>query len=501
MIGKRELIVDKLLKLENITKRFPGVVALDHVDLAVDKGEVLALAGENGAGKSTLIKIISGAYQQDEGDIFLEGQKTVKLTPKKAIDSGIAVIYQELSYMPFMSIAENIFLGSQPKKHGAIDYRSLYQKSMEIQKEVGLGHLAPDVKVQKLSTAERQLLEIARAYARNMRILILDEPTSALNDKETQILFKQINKLKSEGKAIIYISHKLDEIYEICNKIQIMRDGQVVHYGDLKDMTKQQIISLMVGREIKDMYPISKREFGADLLTARGLCNDRLKDVSLCVKQGEIVGLYGLMGAGCPEVLESIFGIRKLTAGEIEIDGKSAPIKNPGAAIERGLAYTPGERKSEGLMLSQSVLSNLSMVTLKKYKRGPVLNLKREREAVKRWIDILRIKTPSIRTLVENLSGGNQQKVILARWLDNEPKVFLMNEPTKGIDVGAKVEIYKQIEDICKKKCAVILVTAELTEIMSVCDRIYVFHEGHVTGEFEKSQMTQEEIVKKAIGD
>lgn len=493
--------MDKLLKLENITKRFPGVVALNQVNLEVDEGEVLALAGENGAGKSTLIKIISGAYQQDEGSIFLDGLKMVKMTPKKAIDNGIAVIYQELSYMPFMSIAENIFLGSQPKKHGVVDYKFLYRKSMEIQKEVGLGHLDPDVKVQKLSTAERQLLEIARAYARNMRILILDEPTSALNDKETQILFKQINKLKSEGKAIIYISHKLDEIYEVCNKIQIMRDGQVVHYGDLENMTKQQIISMMVGREIKDMYPISKREFGADLLTVNGLCNEKLTDVSLHVKEGEIVGLYGLMGAGCPEVLETIFGIRKLTAGKIEIGGKSVSVKNPRAAIEKGLAYTPGERKSEGLMLSQPVLSNLSMVTLRKYKRGLILDLRREKDAVKKWIDILRIKTPSIRTLVESLSGGNQQKVILARWLDNEPKIFLMNEPTKGIDVGAKVEIYKQIEGICKKKCAVILVTAELTEIMSICDRIYVFHEGHVTGEFEKFQMTQEEIVKKAIGD
>lgn len=489
------------LRLERIVKKFPGVVALDHVNLKLAAGEVLALAGENGAGKSTLIKIISGAYQADEGDIYFNGTKMGKYTPKEAIDKGIAVIYQELSYMQYMSIAENIFLGNLPKKKGCIDYKKLGENSRKVQEEVGLGHLDPFTKVQFLSTAEKQLLEIARAYARNANVLILDEPTSALNEEETKILFDIVRNLQKEGKSVIYISHKLDEIFEICTDIQIMRDGKKVYEGKMDSISKDQIISEMVGRNIDDMYPVSERTIGDKVIEIKNLNYKFLKDISLAVRQGEIVGLYGLMGSGCSETLEALFGARKADFEEYLIDGKEVQISSPADAIRAGLAYTPGERKTEGLILVQSVMENISTVTLKNYRKGPFLNLRKERTVADRWIKTLNIKTPSPDTPVSSLSGGNQQKVILSKWLDNNPKLFLLNEPTKGIDVGAKVEIYKQIEDICKRKCGVLLVTSDLPELLGICDRVYILHEGVLVKEIDKNEMTKENVLKYALGE
>lgn len=493
--------MNEILRLENIVKRFPGVLALNKVNLAVSKGDVLALVGENGAGKSTLIKIISGAYQQDEGEIYFENQQIGKFSPKRAIECGIAVIYQELSYMPYMTVAENIFLGNLPMKNKVVDYQRLKAKSWEIQNEVGLGHVDPFTKVLQLSTAEKQLLEIARAYARKAKVLILDEPTSALNENETSILFGLIKKLQNDGKAIIYISHKMDEIFEICNRIQIMRDGTEVYTGKIEELSRNQIIQYMVGREIKDMYPISERVLGRDLLKITHMKNESLKDVSLTVREREIVGLYGLMGAGCQETLEAIFGYRKCIYDCFEIDQKAAEVHMPVQAIKKGLAYTPGERKTEGLMLNQSVLSNTLSVTLGKYKKHGILNWKKLREVTERWVQILNIKTPSVKTPVSSLSGGNQQKVILARWMDNQPRIFLLNEPTKGVDVGAKVEIYKQMEKICGSDSGILLVTSDLPELLAICDRVYVLHEGRIVKELQKADMTQENVVKYAIGE
>jgi len=493
--------VKKLLQVKGISKQFPGVLALDSLDLEIDCGEVLAIVGENGAGKSTLIKIISGAYQQDRGSIIFDGNHLDKLSPRKSIEAGIAVIYQEPSYLPLMSIAENIYVGSQPKRAGRIDYKALKTQSVKIQKEVGLDHLDPFTPAIELSPGERQLLEIARAYARNMKLLILDEPTSALNENETKKLFTLIKKLRHDGKGIIYISHKLDEIFEVADRVQVLRDGRSIKVSRLSDTSRDDIVRNMIGRELKDMYPIGEREIGEISFEVKNLSDSYLKDVSFSARKGEILGLYGLMGSGCSEALKSVFGIRKKEMGEIFVAGKKTEIKKPRDAIKVGIAYIPDERKTEGVMSGLSVMSNISIVTLGKYKSGPILSPAKEKRIASKWMKDLNIKTPSLSTPIETLSGGNQQKVIIAKWLDNNPKVFLMNEPTRGLDVGAKVEIYKQMEALCHKGCAVVLVATDLPELLALSDRVYVFHNGMITAEIGKSQMTQEKIIKSAIGE
>jgi len=489
-----------VLLLTNISKSFAGVKALDNVGLELHRGEVLALVGENGAGKSTLIRIISGAYQQDEGEMYYNGQNMGKMVPQRSLELGISVIYQELSYLPAMTVAENIYLGKQPKKFGLINYKELVKNSKGILDMVGLSHVDPETRVVNLSTAEKQLLEIARAYARNISILVLDEPTSALNDVETQKLFSLIKSLQAQGKSIIYISHKLDEIFEIADHVQILRDGKSIIYSPIDKIDKNEIIRHMVGREISEMYPIKERPIGEYILEVDDLTGDYLKGVSVKVRSGEIVGLYGLMGAGCPEVLESIFGYKKHGSRTVKVKGKQWEIKTPMDAITSGIAYVPSERKTEGIITVLSVIFNITLVTLKKYRRWFVLNLKKEIEVAEAWVGKLKVKTPSIRTLTNNLSGGNQQKVILAKWLDNNPEVFLLNEPTKGIDVGSKVEIYKEMEYLCNAGCGILLFTAELPELLSICDRVYVMFEGGISGEIEKAEMTQDTVVRKAIG-
>jgi ABC-type sugar transport system ATPase subunit len=327
-------------------------------------------------------------------------------------------------------------------------------------------------------------LEIARAYSRDLKILVLDEPTSALNEKETMKLFSLVKKLKSQGKSIIYISHKLDEIFEVADRVQILRDGKSITVSPIGDITREEIVHNMVGREIEDMYPISKRKIKNTILEIKSLNGSNIKNISIFVRRGEIVGLYGLMGAGCSEILESIFGYEKYHDGEIIINGVKVDIKNPKNAISSGFAYVPSERKTEGLIAGLSVKYNITTVTLRNYTTGPILNLKKETKNAIGWVKKLNIRTPSVNTISNNLSGGNQQKVILSKWMDNNPSVFLMNEPTKGIDVGSKVEIYKQIEVLCNSGCGILLVTAELPELMMICDRVYVIYAGRITGEF-----------------
>ncbi len=490
-----------LLEMKGITKRFPGVIALNNVDLKVNSGEVLAIVGENGAGKSTRIKIMSGAYQQDEGQVFFEGKDEGKMVPAHALQLGITAIYQELTNVKGLSIAENIYLGAQPLKKGFIDYKKLYADSARIQEEVGLGYLHPSTLLGKLSTAEQQLVEIGRAYSKNLKVIIMDEPTSALNQEETDKLMDIIRKLRAEGKGIIYISHKLDEVFTIADRVQVLRNGESIYTGDIKETTRDQIVTSMCGRELKDMYPVGKRELGNVVFEIKNLNDGFLKDVQINVRKHEIVGLYGLMGSGCSEILQCAFGAKHYDTGEFYVEGTKIDIHQPRDAQRAGLAYVPAERKREGLILAHPVLNNLTIVTLKDFVKGLFINLKEERKTAQKWINNYRIKTPSLDTPASSLSGGNQQKIVISKWVATKPKVFMLNDPTKGIDVGAKVEIYKDIEALCKLGCGVIYVAAELPELLGIADRVYVIHEGQVVAEYEGEEITQKNIVKSAIGE
>jgi len=488
--------------MKRITKRFPGVLALDNVDLELYKGEVLALLGENGAGKSTLMKILSGAYTADEGEIVLDGEMIGGYTPKQALDKGISIMYQELNYVKDMSIAENIFLNKLPMKFGSkvVDYKKLRQDASELMKEVGLDY-DPFTEVGVLSVAEKQLVEIAKAISYNMKVLVMDEPTSALNEKEIRILFDIIKKLSQTGKSIIYISHRLDEVFKISNRVMVMRDGKGVGVRSTAETNKDELVTLMVGREIKDMYPIQSSETGDYILEVEELNTEKVKDISFKVKRGEIVGLFGLMGAGRNNIVEAIFGATEKKKGVIKIDGRPMKINNPDDAIKAGIGYVPSERKTAGLVLIHSVKFNASLAFIDKLKKRLFLNLKKEKNLVEEWVGKLNVKTPDIDTPAESLSGGNQQKVVLAKWMLTNPKVLILNEPTRGIDVGAKVEIYKLMEEFCRQGLGIVMISSELPEVMAIADRTVTICEGRITGELSKREYTQEKLLLGAIGE
>ena len=490
-----------ILEMKGIYKAFPGIVAVDHVDLELEKGEVLALIGENGAGKSTLIKILSGAYTADDGVISVDGREYRSYNTREAIDLGIGIVYQELNYLGAMSIAENLFIGRVPTKGRLkkVDYKKLYADAKAVMEQFGLGHRDPMMEVDQLSVAEKQLVEIARAFTRDVKILVMDEPTSALNDVETENLFKLVKGMKERGVSIIYISHRLSEIFEIADNAMVMRDGKKVARVSVAQTNTDELVAYMVGREIKDMYPKRVTRAGRDILRVQNLCTDFLKGVSFSVREGEVVGLFGLMGAGRTEVAECIVGCRKYT-GEMEIDGKAYDPRSPLDSLRNGVAYVPAERKSEGVCLISPVRDNVTIANLKKFAPRGIMHLKQERQIAQEWVGKLGVKTPSIMTEIDSLSGGNQQKVVVAKGLNTEPKLMILNEPTRGIDVGAKVEIYNLINDLCADNKAVVMISSELPEIMSMADRIVVLHEGMVTAQIDKAEFSQELLLKYAIG-
>lgn len=490
-----------LLTMQHICKTYPGVQALDDVSLELNKGEVLALIGENGAGKSTLMKILSGSVTPSSGKIFLEGKEISFSGPRQALAAGISIMYQELNYLNELSIAENIYVGRLPMTGAlkTIDYAKLRSDSERYLKRVGLNR-DPFTQVKELSVAEKQLIEIAKAISRNIKVLIMDEPTSALNDEETQNLFRIIRGLAEEGISIIYISHRLEEIFEISDRTMIMRDGKYIDQVITADTTKEALVSMMVGREIKDMYPERHVEIGDVLMEVDHLCVKKVNDVSFCLRSGEVLGIFGLMGAGRTELVEAIFGARKITGGSIKIKGKPVKINSPEEAIKAGIAYVPAERKTDGLILSHSVKNNITLANLKEYNKGYAMDVRKEEKSVTHWIQTLSIKSAHNKTVVETLSGGNQQKVVLAKWLDANPEILILNEPTRGIDVGAKTEIYNAIEMLCKKGIGVIMISSELPEIMATADRIIVIHEGKYMAEVPKEKISQEHLLELAIG-
>ena len=494
---------DYILQMQHITKTFPGVKALDDVCFNVRRGEIHALVGENGAGKSTLMKVLSGIYGYGsyEGDIVFNGEVQRFGSIRDSENKGIAIIYQELALCTNLSVAESIFLGSEVKgKGGLINWQETYKKTAECLKRVHLD-LNPETLVVNLGVGQMQLLEICKAISKNAKLLILDEPTAALTDNESDHLLSLLREFREQGVTCIYISHKLDEVFAIADRVQVLRNGESVYEGLAADTDKDTIINSMCGRELKDMYPVGKRELGDVVFEIKNLGDGFLNDISINVRRHEIVGLYGLMGSGCSEVLQCAFGARRHQKGSFFVNGKEIKINKPIDAKNAGLAYVPAERKREGLILAHSVLNNLTIVTLKDFVKGLFLDLKEERRTAQKWCENYRIKTPSLNTPASSLSGGNQQKIVISKWVATKPKVFMLNDPTKGIDVGAKVEIYKDIERLCKAGCGVLYVAAELPELLGIADRVYVIHEGKLAGEFSGEEITQKNIVKSAIGE
>ncbi|MHC1771410.1 MAG: sugar ABC transporter ATP-binding protein [Flexilinea sp.] len=495
--------MDELLRMQGITKQFPGVMALDKVDLELYKGEVLAVLGENGAGKSTLLKILSGVYTQDSGDIFIEDKKMHYRSPVDALLTGVSIIYQELNYYNDLTVAENIYIGRFPKSSFAtVNWNKLFIDSEKVLNQLKV-NIDPHTVVRNLSTAEKQLVEIARAISqKGMKILVMDEPTSALSDTEVESLLTLVRNIAETGIGVIFISHRLDELFKVADRVQVLRDGKNVGEFFLQETTREELVHAMVGRDISAMYPRKEIAPGKVILEVKGLTNKTLKDISFNVHASEILGVFGLMGAGRTEMCQVIFGASSMTSGEILVDGKAINSNLPSDAMRAGIAYVPNERKTEGLILCQTVKENLITAVINKFVQGNriVMDRQREKENAEKWVDELSISTPNTNTVIESLSGGNQQKVVLGKWLETKPKVILLNEPTRGIDVGAKVEIYKIIEDFCEQGMAVVLVSSEQTEIMALTDRCIVLCEGRLTGMLKTSEYSQERLMHYAIG-
>jgi ribose transport system ATP-binding protein len=493
-----------LLRLVGISKSFPGVRALHNVHMEVHKGEVHALLGENGAGKSTLMKILSGAYTRDAGEIYWEGKKVEIHNPRAAQELGIAIIYQEFNLVPQLSIAENVWLGRQPMRNaalGLVDWSASNRKTEALLRELNLD-LDPHRPVAGLGVAQQQMVEIAKALSLDAKLLIMDEPTSALAEAEIHQLFGLIRKLKERGVSVVFISHHLDEVFEICERGTVLRDGEFIKTIDVAQTTKDELIQLMVGRSLDQQYPkiISKR--GEEALRVEHLSReDKLKDISFTAYTGEILGIAGLVGAGRTELVRVIFGADKIDAGKVFVFGKETHIDSPERAIKAGLALLPEDRKQEGLVLLLSVLHNVSMASLDKMKNMfGLLRLQDEKVQVGDFIQKLRISTPGIQQQVQNLSGGNQQKVVLAKWLAGKSQILIFDEPTRGIDVGAKVEVYNLMNSLVEGGAAVIMVSSEMPELLGMSDRIVVMHEGSLVAEFDRAEVTQEKILSAAMG-
>lgn len=492
-----------MLKMTNISKSFPGVKALDNVNLKAFGGEVTALMGENGAGKSTLMKILSGVYQKDQGEIFVEGKEIKIKGIKDAEKCGITIIHQELSVIPNLTIAENIFLGNEKynKFTGRINKKLLIERSKMFLEQIGCT-LDPNMLVEDINVGERQMIEIAKALTKNAKIIIMDEPTTALTDVETKNLFKVIDNLKNKGIAIIYISHRMEEIFTICDRVEVLRDGKYAGEAQIKDIDNDKLIAMMVGRKIEDQFPYKKVGIGNTILRVNDLeYKGKVKKASFEVKEGEILGVAGLMGSGRTELAKTIFGEYKKTSGKIILSGKEINIKCSKDAIENGICYLSEDRKKEGCVLDMSVANNMTLCNLKKYERNnKSINTKAELKDVEEYIKKINIRTPNSGQLIKNLSGGNQQKVILAKWLLLSPKVFIIDEPTRGIDVGAKKEIYELLNELKSMGKAIIMISSDLPEVLGISDRIMVMSEGRISGELQREEATQEKIMKLAVG-
>lgn len=486
-----------ILEIQNVTKRYPGVLALNNVSIEIREGEIHALVGENGAGKSTLIKTITGAITPDEGKIIYQGKEYKELNPIFSGKIGIEAIYQEFNLAPELSVEENIFLGYKVNQGIFIDQKELAKRTREILKSLDVD-IDPSTKIRDLSVAYMQLIEISKALAKNVKLLIMDEPTAPLTDNEVGILFGLVKQLKKDGVSIIYISHRLDEIFELSDRVTVMRDGNVIKTVNIDETDKNQLIYDMVGRELKETYPTRVPNYGDTLLEVKGICGPANKETSFSIKAGEIVGLAGLVGAGRTEIARLIIGADKKYSGEVYVDGKQVKINSPKDAIENGIAYVSEDRKNQGVLLKKSIRWNITLPILRRLSKFGFVDMKKENECVNNYKDALRIKTPSLNQLVGNLSGGNQQKVAVAKWLASESKILILDEPTRGIDVGAKQEIYELINKLTQEGLGILMISSEMEEIMGMSDRMLVMAEGKIVGELEKEEFAQDTILKYA---
>lgn len=488
-----------LLKMEGICKAFPGVKALDEASILVKKGEVHALMGENGAGKSTLMKVLNGLLQPDKGEIWLEGEEIKIENPAAALKKGIAMIYQELNPIRDMTVAENIFIGREFVRGVFINKKKSEDEAKVLLERFGLA-IDPRATMRSLSIAQMQMIEIMKAISSGAKLIVMDEPTSSLTDEEIKVLFQKIEELKKAQVSVIYISHRLEETFTIADRVTVMRDGRYIDTKDVQDLDKNTLIHMMVGRELSNMYPKESVEIGETILEVNGLSGKGFQDVSFHVRRGEILGFYGLVGAGRSEVFRRIFGMDSGSEGEIRLEGKVLSISRPYHAIRSGIVMVTEDRKEDGLVLCRSIQENIALPNLEKYKKGPFLDSEKEKRECKEIAEKMSVKMSGMHQLAGQLSGGNQQKVVLSKWLMEQPKVLILDEPTRGIDVGAKAEIYTLMCEFAKQGLAIVMISSELPEVMGMSDRLIIMGEGRIRGEFQREEYAQHKILKCALG-
>jgi ribose transport system ATP-binding protein len=490
----------QLVQMTNICKKYPGVQALKNASLTVHEGEIKALMGENGAGKSTLIRMLTGAEQPDSGGIAIDGQPVHRMTPVASEQLGIACVYQNLMLAEHLTVAENIWMGYMPSRFGLISKKALFQKTDKVLNEIGYhGIIDPAAKVADLTASQQGMVAIVRAISRNAQIVVFDEPTAVLADREVEELFRVIRLLREKGLAIIYISHRMEEIFEITDSITVLKDGQFAGEVTTAETNEAELIRLMVGRDLSASNYDESRKLGAEILTIENLCNANVSNCSLSLHEGEIVGIYGLVGAGRTELSRAIFGRDRIWSGKIIVRGQSVRLRSPRQAIDLGMSLIPEDRRRQGLAMQLSVKDNINLPVYRKHSRWGYISGKVEREICDKHIRNLAIKTPTRNQKVKNLSGGNQQKVVVGKWLANKSTIFLMDEPTNGIDVGAKEEIYKLINRLAHDGSGIVCVSSYMPELMDICDRILVMNSGRIVADVPRSNFNEEELLALAI--
>lgn len=493
-------MTEPLLSMQHVSKSFPGVRALDDVSLNVYPGEVMALLGENGAGKSTLMKVLTGVYAADSGTLLYDGQQTWFSSPRASQEAGIAIIHQELNLLPELTIAENIFLGREPTNAlGKILWQQLYEQAEALLTRLGVRH-SPRKRVRELGIGDQQMVEIAKALSFDARVIVMDEPTDALTEPETKALFKVIKELRANGCGVVYISHRLAEVFLVCDRATVLRDGQFIDEFKVSDVNEDVLIERMVGRKLEHQYPHVEVSPGEPVLAVENLSGPEFEDVSFNCRSSEILGVSGLIGAGRTEVMRAISGAVKITAGTVSVKGVPLRLRNPRDALRAGIAYISEDRKGDGLVMGLSVRHNMTLASLRELSSGWQIRHGQEELKVAEYIDAFRIKTPRQTQLMLNLSGGNQQKVTIAKGLMTQPRILILDEPTRGVDVGAKKEIYQLINTLKKKGLAIILVSSDMPEVLGMSDRILVMHEGRIVAEESRANATQEKLLTHAVG-